>query len=201
MTSNKNRRLLELFSGTGSVNKVSRQLGYEVVSVDLSDKYHTPTHLVNIMDFDYRQYPPHHFDVVWSSPPCECFSPINRLRIKKEPEVVRQRMMDSLPLLRRVEEIIDYFQPTFYFIENPDGYMKDFIDRPMYMVDYCKYSDFGYRKRTCIWTNRKDLDFQLCHRDCQNMEGKKHRLSITRCPLTLQQKYRVPYKLIKYLIQ
>ena len=38
-------RVLEIFSGTGSVSKVCEELGYEVISVDISDKYSTPTFL------------------------------------------------------------------------------------------------------------------------------------------------------------
>ena len=30
-------KLLELFSGTGSVGKVAKELGYDVVSLDLKD--------------------------------------------------------------------------------------------------------------------------------------------------------------------
>ena len=43
-----------------------------------------------------------------------------------------------------------------WFIENPQtGRMKDYItDRPYYDVDYCRYCDWGVRKRTRVWTNK-----------------------------------------------
>ena len=64
--------------------------------------------------------------------------------------IQRDISLNGLPILRRTEEIIDYFKPPLYFIENPQtGRMKDYIsDRPFYDVDYCKYSDWGMRKRT-----------------------------------------------------
>ena len=44
-------------------------------------------------------------------------------------------------------------------------------DKPYYIVDYCMYSDFGYKKRTCIWTNKKDWEALVCDGkgSCGNM--------------------------------
>ncbi len=63
--------VLELFSGTGSVGKVCTSLGWNVVSVDL---LLPADHQVDIMNFDYKQYPKDHFDIVWGSPPCTEYS-------------------------------------------------------------------------------------------------------------------------------
>ena len=48
-------RLLELFSGTGSVGNVAKSMGYEVISVDRDMK---ATHQCDIMVWDYKQSPP-----------------------------------------------------------------------------------------------------------------------------------------------
>ena len=48
-------RTLILFSGTGSISSI---IDGEKVSVDISDKYYTPTHKVDIMNWDYTYYPP-----------------------------------------------------------------------------------------------------------------------------------------------
>ena len=45
-------RILELFSGTGSVGKVAREMGHQVVSLDISNKY-KPDICADIMDIDY----------------------------------------------------------------------------------------------------------------------------------------------------
>ena len=58
------------------------------------------------------------------------------------------------------------------------GKMKDYIDRPFYDVDYCKYADWGYRRRTRIWTNLKGLSPKICKKDCNSMEGNKHKINI-----------------------
>ena len=36
--------------------------------------------------------------------------------------------------------------------------MKNYMDYPYYDVDYCMYSNWGYRKRTRIWTNLKGFE-------------------------------------------
>ena len=46
-------RLLELFSGTGSIGKVFRARGWEVVSVDCDAKMQ-PTIVADIGTFDYK---------------------------------------------------------------------------------------------------------------------------------------------------
>ena len=108
---------------------------------------------------------------------------------------------EGLPILRKTEEIIDYFKPKYYFIENPQtGRMKNYIDRPYYDVDYCKYSDWGYRKRTRIWTNLEGFEPKLCNKKCDNMNGNRHRLIMAKdANLSLKDKYRIPPKLIEEL--
>ena len=76
--------VLELFSGTKSIGKCCDKLGWNSISVDMEKKFN-PTHLCNIMDFDYKQYDKDYFSIVWASPPCveysrlqNCF--INRMR-------------------------------------------------------------------------------------------------------------------------
>lgn len=53
--------------------------------------------------------------------------------------------------------------------------MKEYMmHRPHYDVDYCMYSDFGYKKRTRIWTNLEGFEPKLCNGNCGNMVNGKH---------------------------
>lgn len=168
-------RLLELFSGTGSVGKVAMKKGYEVVSLDLKNADINE----NILEWDYSIYDKNHFDIIWASPPCDKFSNCRSCRIGRKlkngviltKEIIQDEIDKiGLPIVRKTEEIIDYFNPKLYFIENPKtGRMKDYINKPFYDVDYCKYSNWGYRKRTRIWTNLKGFKPKLCKYDCNNM--------------------------------
>ena len=194
-------RVLELFSGTGSVSKVCEELGYEVVSVDITDKLHKPTHKADILHWDYKVYPPGHFDVVWASPPCRTFSALRRIS-KTRDEIERDIREIGLPILRKTEEIIQYFKPARWFIENPQsGRMKDFLELPFYDVDYCMFSDWGYRKRTRIWTNVDEFEPKLCDKACGNIENGKHRARIGYPHVDTKLLYRVPPALINALLQ
>ena len=142
-------KVLELFSGTGSVGEVFRQGGHEVVSLDIrSIGDEKPTHQVDIMEWDYKQYPPGTFSVVWASPPCEHYS-IARTRAKTP-----RNLPHYDALVEKAVEIIDWADPAYWFIENPESgllkkrpFMQDF---PWADVDYCMYGAF-YRKRTRLW--------------------------------------------------
>ena len=63
-------RFLDLFSGTHSVGNMARGLGFDVTSLDLTDA----DICIDIMDWNYTNFEPGYFDVIWCSPPCDTFS-------------------------------------------------------------------------------------------------------------------------------
>ena len=195
-------RLLDLFSGTGSVAKVAAEAGWEVVSVDICDKLEIPTHKADILSWDYRIYPVGHFDVVWASPPCTHYS-------QAKTQGVRD-IEGSNRIVQRSLEIIRYFNPSRWFMENPDtGKLKDqFVVEgiPFSIHDYCRYG-FLYRKRTRIWSN-VPTESILCEGPgrCSGMTDTRHKLSCgtARAPYSeysvpLFMKYSIPPLLIKHL--
>ena len=58
--------VLELFSGTGSVGKVCKQLGWDVISLDIDNRANI---VCDILDWDYKIYPKDYFGMIWASPP------------------------------------------------------------------------------------------------------------------------------------
>lgn len=173
--------VLELFSGTGSVGKCCKELGWDVVSVDMEKKFN-PTHLCNIMNFDYKQYPKNHFAIVWGSPPCTDYSQLKKCWYGRKlkdgviysKELHNKDMDDADKIMLKTFEIINYFDCEYWFVENPLSPLKDreiMKDKFYHTIDYCMYSDWGYKKRTCIWTNKIDWDAKQCDGSgsCGNM--------------------------------
>ena len=198
-------RLLELFSGTGSVGNVAKSMGYEVISVD---RDMPATHKCDILTWEFRQYPPKYFNVLWASPPCTEYS---RALTTRPRDIIAANIV-----LQQTLDILEYFEPRYWFIENPQtGLMKDQIEMwgiPFKDIDYCKYG-MPYRKRTRLWNNVFNwVPRPLCNKDCLSMNGNKHIATAQRGAsgkretwasqpkFTQKQLYRVPAALIKEVL-
>ena len=189
-------KLLELFSGTGSVGKVARELGYEVVSLDRDMEADIK---IDIMDWNpINVYPPNYFDVIWASPPCTEYSRAKTTGIRD--------IEGANEVVQRTLDILEYFEPTYWLIENPQtGLLKDQLCMygiPFQDVDYCRYG-LPYRKRTRIWNNVFSWEPKpLCNRDCNSMNDTKTKHTqkaqrrLTQQRFKQSELYRVPSQLI-----
>jgi site-specific DNA-cytosine methylase len=65
-------RILELFSGTGSIGRAFASSGWEVVGLDNAKKAKA-TICTDIRAWEYRVYEPGHFDVIWANPGCTLY--------------------------------------------------------------------------------------------------------------------------------
>ena len=162
-------KLLELFSGTGSVGNYARILNIDVTSLDRD----LPADIqIDIMDWDYRTaYEPHHFDIIWASPPCTEYSVAKTVGVRD--------IEGSNKVVQRTLDIIEYLHPKFWIIENPQtGKLKEQLmmyGLPYDDVDYCKYG-MPYRKRTRLWNNIDEWTPRpLCKRDCNSMNETRMR--------------------------
>ena len=173
--------VLELFSGTHSVGKVCEELGWHVVSVD---NELPATHEIDILHFNYKQYPKDYFSIIWASPPCTYYSNLQNCWLGRKKkgmteiftkEKLEEQRKESDKLILKTFEIIEYFKPELWCLENPQkGTLKNreiMKGVPYYDVSYCMYSDWGYEKRTRIWTNKKNFNNLLCDKSgaCGNM--------------------------------
>ena len=109
--------------------------------------------------------------MIWASPPCTEYSIAKTVGVRNI-DYANQIVLKTL-------EIINYFKPKYYIIENPQtGYLKkqSFMnDLPYVDVDYCKYG-MPYRKRTRLWNNVTHFKpLSLCRKDCNSMNGNKHK--------------------------
>jgi site-specific DNA-cytosine methylase len=200
-------KVLELFSGTGSIGKVFKERGHDVLSLDITDKLGHVDIITDIMDWDYKTYPVGAFDCVWASPPCRTFSILRNSHIGRTGSTITAEKIESdivtigLPILRKAQEIITYFKPNYWFIENPQtGRMKQYIiDIPFYDVNYCKYG-FPYKKSTRIWTNLLGFEPLVCKYDCPSSTGKKHNVNVGRSNIRRKDSYKIPEPLTNSII-
>jgi C-5 cytosine-specific DNA methylase len=150
-------KVLELFAGSRSVGKIAEKLNMEVFSSDLIEfeGIHYP---ISILDFDVTKVP-FRPDIIWASPPCTGFSVAaighhwSGGKGAYIPKTETAKL--GIELVRKTLEIINYFQPTYWFMENPRGVLRklDVVKGlNKQSVTYCQYGD-ERMKPTDIWTN------------------------------------------------
>ena len=140
-------KVLDLFSGQGSWRNTFLQMGCEVISVDWNLKFEANIHC-DILKWEYwLDFEPGDFDIICASVPCEHYIIARTTAPRNIPYANR--------LTKKTLEIIRYFSPARWFIENPRfGLLRDqpfmknlsFID-----VYYCTFENYWYKKPTPIW--------------------------------------------------
>lgn len=151
--------VLELFAGSRSLSKVAENLGHNTFTSDIND-FDKIDYVTNIMNFNPKKVP-FKPDFIWASVPCYTFSVAsighhwkggNRSYIPKTSSAYM-----GLAIAKKTIEIINYFNPKYYYIENPRGLLRkmEFMqDLPRHTVWYCQYRD-DKAKPTDLWTNDK----------------------------------------------
>ena len=117
-------------------------------------------------------------------------------------------------IVQRVLEIIAYFEPDAWWIENPrSGLLKHrpfMKDLPFVDVDYCQYSGWWYRKPTRFWGSLQVVQRggKICDlENCPNTEicedgRRRHKrmLGGTEIQTCTRLKGRVPPALVDHLL-
>ena len=201
-------KILELFSGTHSIGHCAEKLGHEIVSLDrdLEAKskiynYISKNHIKeDILIWDFKKnFKKGDFDIITASPVCLYWSRLRNSWIGRKSkaihptDIITKEILEEdirlkgQPMVDKIFEIIEYFEPKYWWIENPaTGKMKYYIEEKypqyntFYDVDYCKYSDWGYQKQTRFWTNIRDFNPKICKKDCDNLieNDKKHKTDV-----------------------
>lgn len=208
-------KILELFKGTGSITKYYKNnKEIEIISLDILSKYE-PTICLDIMEFNYKKYKIGEFDIIWASPECKIFSKLQYTHIRKNgkwknKEELELEQSKHSCYINRTLEIIDYLKPKYYFVENPlYSSIWKFIDNEKWnlyvIVDYCQFGTI-YKKPTKILTNKKldnvrckkkgSHDFKLGVGSGGSVLYKSKKPDKTK----LDERYRVPSLLLKYLL-
>jgi hypothetical protein len=207
-------KILELFKGGGSITRYYKDnKDVEVISLDILQKYN-PTFCCDILDWNFKQYTVGTFDIIWASPECSIFSPLQRFKIGnkwKDKNELEEEQQKNTCYIERTFQIINYLKPKYYFIENPlHSSIWNYVDQELndkhVIVDYCRFGTL-YKKPTKILTN-KILDDVRCVCETHSFHlGKTSSFEMTRAKksisggTTLLERYSIPQPLLKYLLE
>lgn len=133
-----NKIILDLCGGTGSWSKPYVNAGYKVINVTLPK-------------FDVKTFePPSNVYGILAAPPCTMFS-LARTRAKT-PRDLKQGMEIVIACLNIIWKCRYKNKLKFWVIENPMGYLKDFLGKPSFVFHPYEFGD-AYTKKTCLWGN------------------------------------------------
>lgn len=168
--------VLELFAGSRSFSKVAEKLGHNTFTSDINN-FDKIDYVTNIMDFNTKKVP-FKPDFIWASVPCYTFSVASighhwkggsRSYIPKTSSAYM-----GLAIAKKTIEIINHFNPKYYYIENPRGLLRkmEFMQNlPRHTIWYCQYQD-DRAKPTDLWTNDKSwIPRPVCkngNKDCHH---------------------------------
>ena len=229
-------KILELFAGSRSFSKVAEELGMEIYTSDIND-FEGINQVCDIIDFDTSKFkspdviwasPPCEKwslacgvkggNIYWESikdkgetigiKPRENFNVNSKYKILKTPKKVKEERDLHINILDKTLDIINFYKPKYYFIENPFGYMRFYLQDKVDYVNYCTYCQYGfpYRKPTNIFSNVK-LDLKHCNigSDCHSNNlynrGKQNKIREKSIVNTYYDRSKVPQQLCKEIIK
>lgn len=147
---NHNRIILSLFDYSGNWPKYYKENGYSVYQVDLKLG-------IDILELSKKDFPFDSVHGILAAPPCTDFAGSGAQYWKAKDEDGRTEA--SLALIDKTLEIIEWFQPTWWVLENPVGRLPKLrpqIGSPWYFQPFW-YGD-AWTKKTGLWGNfNKDL--------------------------------------------
>jgi len=142
--------VLDLFAGLGGFSQAfAESPRWDVTTVELKEKF-DPDIQADIFDLYPSDFDAD-FDVILASPPCTQFSlaasSLERF-INGEPQTPDAR--DAVALVYHTLGLINGIAPTYWFLENPQGWLRHVIGDPQGRVTYCQYGE-EFQKPTDLW--------------------------------------------------
>lgn len=135
---NTNKIILDLCGGTGAWSKPYADAGYKVINVTLPA--YNVLHYIDIMPDDVYG--------ILAAPPCTMFS-LARTRAKK-PRDFNEGMEIVIACLKIIWKARSRQKLAFWALENPMGYLRQFLGKPPLTFDPCDFGD-PYTKKTDLW--------------------------------------------------
>lgn len=131
-----NKIILDLCGGTGAWSAPYKEAGYDV-------------RLVTLPEQDVASYrPPQNVYGILAAPPCTMFSLARTTA--KTPRDFQEGMKTVKSCLNIIWEVRYKQKIKFWAMENPRGYLRQFLGIPVYTFMRCHYGDDG-GKPTDLW--------------------------------------------------
>ena len=147
--------VLDLFAGLGGFSQAFVESErWNVTTVEIEERF-DPDIVADVFelrpsDFDTE------FDVVLASPPCTQFSfaasSLERF-VDGEPQTDDAR--DAVALVYHTLGLIRGLSPDYWFLENPQGWLRQVIGDPDARVTFCQYGA-DWMKPTDLWGDHPD---------------------------------------------
>ncbi len=127
--------ILSLFDRTGTWSRPWSENGFEVIQVDIENG-------IDILNWDFTIIPRSNVYGILAAPPCTHFTHASSIfwaRYDANGDTAK-----SLVLIQTTLEIIKYFNPLFWCLENPPGRLRK-IHPPIakYLLHRFRPSDYG----------------------------------------------------------
>ena len=170
-----------MFDYSGNWSKPYKEAGYDVIQIDIK-------HGINILEWDYKQIPKDQVYGILAAVPCTDYAISGAVWFKDKD--ADGRTEQSQKLISKTKEIIDYFNPVFWVIENPMSRihkLNPWLGEVKYKFHPYEFAEYDptprnsqYQKTTWLWGNfnhpikkpMENIDGQKLHK---NLGGKSER--------------------------
>lgn len=125
--------ILDLCAGSGNWSLPYREVGYDVVAIDLPQD-------VRLLEFTRLKV-----RGILAAPPCTCFS-VAGAWVQRTPDEIKLALSVVDACLRAVA----IYRPAWWCLENPAGKLKRFLGPPAAYFHPCDYGD-AWTKKTALW--------------------------------------------------
>ena len=142
--------VLDLFCGLGGFSAAFEESDrWSVTTVDIEARF-DPDIEADVFDLRPSEFETA-FDVVLASPPCTQFSlAASRYERFVDGEPQTDAAADAVALVYHTIGLIRGLNPAYWFVENPQGWLRHVIDDPEGRVTYCQYGT-DWMKPTDLW--------------------------------------------------
>jgi len=155
-------RVLDLFAGLGGFSSAfADSERWRVTTVDIVERF-DPDIQADVFDLRPSDFSGRAFDVVLCGMPCTDFS-LAASRYEKivDGEPRTDSAQESVALVYHALGLIRGLNPSFWFLENPKGYLRHVIGEPSATVTWCQYGD-ERMKPTDLWGDHPPMTYRRC---------------------------------------